>query len=728
MHAKDTMRRLGLGLCLLVSVGLETLGQPPASPRGKTQDWPYYGGPGQTRYSPLKQITRENVNQLQVAWTFDTKETANYATETQPIMVNGVFYGLTPTHEVIALDAATGKLLWKYDSGIAGRGPNRGLTYWTDGKAQRIFVGVGLYLYAIDARTGKASAGFGRDGRVDLREGLGRDPGTLSLGLDTPGVVYKNLLIVGGRMGETRGSPPGDIRAYDARTGKIRWTFHTIPHPGEFGYDTWPKDAWTYAGSANSWAGMALDEKRGLVFVPTGSASSDFYGFDRHGDNLFANSVIALKADTGERVWHFQGVKHDIWDRDFDSPPTLVSIKRNGKTIDAVAQTSKQGWLYLLDRTTGKPLFPIELRSYPPSTVPGEQAADTQGLPTKPAPLSRQRLTEEMLTNRTPEAHQWAVEKFRTLRSDGQFLPFALGQDTVLFPGFDGGAEWGGSAFDPETGLIYVNANDVPWWTRLVENKGGTSSGQLYLSNCASCHRDDMRGSVGAIPSLIDLRGKRNAEEIAAIIQQGGGRMPAFANLSAEQRAGIAGYVLGSPDKELPGQAAPSAELMPYRFTGYNKFLDPDGYPAVVPPWGTLNAIDLSTGEYAWKIPFGEYPELAAKGIKDTGTDNYGGPIVTAGGLVFIGATNFDKKFRAFDKKSGKLLWETVLPQSGNGTPITYEVGGRQYVVICASTHVRGIMDSHLRLGGAAAENLPPTSYVAFALPETGKIGSGKEK
>ena len=702
---------LALGWCVLTYTGV-AFAQGPAAAKGKTQDWPLYGGPNQTRYSPLKQITRENANQLQVAWTYDTTE-PDGAIETQPIMVNGVLYGLTPSHKIVALDAATGKLLWKHDSGVRGAGSNRGLTYWTDGKDQRIFAAVSFYVHAVDARTGQTVPGFGEAGRVDLRQGLGRDPEKVSLGLATPGVIYKDLLIVGGRMGETRGSPPGDIRAYDVRTGKVRWTFHTIPHPGEFGYDTWPKDAWMYSGSANSWPGMVVDQRRGMVFVPTGSASSDFYAFDRLGDNLFANSLIALKADTGERVWHFQAIKHDIWDRDFDSPPTLVSIKRDGKTIDAVAQTSKQGFVYLFDRTNGKPLFPIEYREYPPSTVPGEKTAATQGLPTKPAPFSRQSLTADMLTNRSPEAHAAVAEQFRTMRSGGQFLPFALGQDTINFPGFDGGAEWGGSAFDPETGLIYINANDVPWYTKLVDNEGGTSSRQLYLSNCAGCHKDDMTGSPTAIPSLVDLRGKRTAAQVAATIQGGAGRMPGFPLLTARQRVGIAEHVLGGPDKEIQPEASPQAA--PYRITGLHKFLDPDGYPAVVPPWGTLNAINLSTGEYAWKIPFGEYPELVAKGMKDTGSENYGGPVVTAGGVLFIGATIFDRKFRAFDKTNGKLLWETVMPQSGNATPITYEVGGRQYVVIYSATLGR-------RGGDKGAEKKSaPASYIAFALPEGGK-------
>ncbi len=717
----------GLVICLLMSFAAGAAAQVASGTQGKTQDWPYYGGPGQTRYSPLKQITRENVNQLQVAWSYDPGE-AGGPTETQPIMVKGIVYGLTASHKIIALDAATGKLLWKSDVGLESRGTKRGLVYWTDGKEERLFLGLQNYLCAVDAKSGKPVPSFGNAGRVDLREGLGRDPRTLTVGLNTPGVIYRDLLIVGATMGESRPSPPGDVRAYDVRTGKLRWSFHTIPHPGEFGYDTWPKDAWTYSGSANNWAGMSVDQRRGLVFVPTGSASTDFYGFDRHGDNLFANSVIALKADTGQRVWHFQGVKHDIWDRDFDSPPTLVTVKRDGKTVDAVAQTSKQGWLYLFDRASGKPLFPIEYRSYPPSPVPGEKTAETQGLPTKPAAFARQRLTEDTLTNRTPEARKWALDQFRTFRNDGQFLPLAVEQNTVIMPGFDGGAEWGGSAFDPDTGIIYVNSNDVAWVTSLVKNEGGTGGRQYYLNNCAACHKDDMTGAPPAIPSLVAYRAGHGAPDVDQMIRQGSGRMPAFPNLTASERAVLAQYVItgkeDAPDSK-PTQLNPlgmfnlngaglsevsTPNLIPYRMTGYNKFLDPDGYPAVAPPWGTLNAIDLNTGEYAWKIPFGEYPELAAMGVKDTGTENYGGPIVTAGGLVFIGATVFDRKFRAFDKTTGKLLWETLLPQSGNSTPITYEVGGRQYVVI----HATGLG----RRGGDRGTSAPSGGiYVAFALP-----------
>jgi len=667
-------------------------------------NWPAYGGsPEGTRYSPLKQINKANVAQLKEAWRYDTADGAG-ASQTQPIMVDGVLYGITPKHKTVAIDAATGKRLWQFDSGMEGNSPNRGLVYWSDaqGKNRRIFAGVRSYLYALDATTGKPIPEFGNAGRIDLRQGLGRTTDGVSIVLTTPGVIYKDLLILGGRMPEALPSAPGDVRAFDVRTGKMRWQFHTIPHPGELGFDTWPKEGWTYAGSANNWAGMAVDAKRGIVFVPTGSSASDFYGADRLGDNLFANSLVALKAETGERIWHFQAVKHDIWDRDFPSPPTLVTVQRDGRKIDAVAQTSKQGWLYLFDRANGKPLFPMEARAFPASDVPGEQTAKTQMVPLKPAPFARQQLTAEGLTKRTPEVAEWAKQRFAGFRSNGQFVPFTTTQETVIFPGFDGGAEYGGSAFDPDTGLLYVNANDVAWTSSLVANGAASTAKSTYLSQCAVCHGDQLQGSPPQFPALRDMTG-RTAEQLIATIRQGSGRMPPFPAISAKDLDGLVKFLLSGESKE--GLNAAETTGPKYRFTGYHKFLDPDGYPAVAPPWGTLNAINLNTGEYAWKVPLGEYPELAAQGIRDTGSENYGGPVVTAGGLVFIAATNFDKKRRAFDKATGKLLWEATLPFSANATPITYTVAGKQYVVIYAS-------------GGKDKRGTPTGGvYVAFALP-----------
>ena len=352
------------------------------------------------------------------------------------------------------------------------------------------------------------------------------------IAMTSPGVVYKDLLIVGGREPESLPCAPGDIRAYDVRTGKLRWSFHTIPHPGEFGYETWPKDAWKYSGAANNWGGMAVDTRRGIVFAPTGSASSDFYGADRVGDDLFANCLIALDAETGKRIWHFQGVKHDLWDRDFPSPPVLVTVDRDGKQVDAVAETSKQGYVFLFNRATGEPLFPIEYHSFPPSNVPGEVAATTQPLPTKPAPFARQLFTEDMVTNRTPEVHQWALEEFRKFRSQGQFVPFSAGKDTVVFPGFDGGAEWGGPAVDPETKILYVNSNDVVTYGAVEENTPNDPTGRhVYLNQCAICHHDDLAGAPPDFPSLQNIGTRMSQKDIGDIIRQGRGRMPAFTNL-----------------------------------------------------------------------------------------------------------------------------------------------------------------------------------------------------
>jgi quinoprotein glucose dehydrogenase len=668
-------------------------------------DWPAYGGdPQGTRYSTLTQINRSNVSQLQVAWQFDPGEgTPTGRFQGQPIVVNGVLYSVTPGSGVVSLDGATGKLKWSWKSGEHSVG--RGISFWTDGKDQRLLAGFGRYIYAIDAASGKAFSDFGRAGRIDLQYDLDRDPEQQSVSLTTPGVIYKDLLIVGGRESESLPASYGDIRAYDVHTGKLRWTFHTIPRPGEYGYETWPKKAWTYTGAANNWAGMAVDVKRGLVYVPTGSAAADFYGANRIGDDLFANTLLALDAATGKRIWHFQGVKHDMWDRDFPSPPTLVTVRHDAKSVDAVAQTTKQGFVFLFDRANGAPLFPIEYRHVPPSTVEGEVAARTQPFSLKPAPFARQLLTEDMLTTRTPQAHQWALDQFKTLRSEGLFVPFMVGKETVLFPGFDGGAEWGGSALDPATGVLYVNANDIAWTSSMRRTMSATSLGrQTYLNQCAACHGESRSGSAG-FPSLLGIATRRTHAQIAEIIRNGSGRMPGFSSLPPETLAQLIQYVTSGKAKEAT-RVAPSSTDMKYEFTGYHRWYDPDGYPAVAPPWGTLNAIDLNSGEYAWKIPLGEYPELAEQGLKDTGTENYGGPIVTAGGLVFIGATNFDKKLRAFDKDTGKLLWETVMVNSGNATPITYEANGKQFVVIAA-------------FGGYTGARPAPSggAFVAFALP-----------
>jgi quinoprotein glucose dehydrogenase len=693
-----------VGICaawlLLVALLGDSQNRNQASRQALNRDWATYGGdPQNTHYSPLAQINRSNVKQLQVAWTYDTGERGGL--ETSPLIINGVLYGITPTQKIFALDAVTGRQLWKFDSGILGTQPDRGLAYWSSNDDKRILVGVMNYVYALDAATGNPIRTFGASGRIDLRENLGRDPQTQWTPLTSPGIVYRDLLIVGARSPETLPAPPGDIRAYDVRTGKLRWSFHTIPHPGEFGYDTWPKNAWKYSGAANNWAGMALDPVRGIVYAPTGSAAFDFYGANRLGDDLFADTLIALDASTGRRIWHFQGVRHDLWDRDFPAPPALVTLRRDGKTVDAVAQTTKQGFIYVFDRVTGEPLFPIAYRNVPASTVPGEVAATEQPFVTTPAPFARQRLTAELLTNRTPAAHQWAVDEFRKMRSEGQFVPLSVGIDTVIFPGFDGGGEWGGPAVDPETGILYVNANEMAWTAELGPNTAENSPRAMYMSQCSGCHGDKRTGSAG-IPSLVNVGSRLTRAQIAETIKNGQGRMSGFPNLPASEVAALTNFLTSGESKKIKG-ADPPAPDMNYRFTGYRKFLDPDGYPAVVPPWGTLSAINLNTGEYVWKVNLGEYPELAVLGMTNTGSENYGGPIVTAGGLVFIAATDFDRKLRALDKSTGELLWEMTLPFAGNATPATYEVDGRQYLVVAAG-------------GGKDLKSPSGGVYVAFAL------------
>jgi len=762
-------------------------------------NWPMIGGtPGNAHYSMLKQINRSNVHELQKVWEFDTGQSGGL--ETTPIVVDSILYALTPTQQIIALNGATGQLLWKFDSGIKGTQPDRGIAYWTDGKERRLLAGIMNFVYALDPVTGEVVPSFGKNGRIDLREDLGREPELQSIALTSPGVIYKDLLIVGGRNPETLPAPPGDIRAYDVRTGSLRWAFHTIPHPREFGYETWPKDAWQTSGAANNWAGMAVDLKRGIVYVPTGSAAPDFYGKTRIGDDLFADTLLALDAETGKRLWHFQGVHHDLWDRDFPAPPILVSVTRNGAEIPAVAQTTKQGFLYLFDRVDGSPLFTIKEKAYPLSTTPGETSSPIQPYPLVPEPFARQNVTEDTLTNRSPEAHAWAVKRLGEILHDGPFVPLSMGKDTLVSPSFEGGAEWGGPAVDPETDVLYINANNYASIGALDVISGGSPGRIIYLNQCSVCHGEHLQGST-EFPSLVDITHRLPLQQITASIHEGKGRMPAIpleprplrdlidylatnedqpsgsegasleqapqsstnsvnhdpprqagadvyetncAICHGEKLEGIApsfpavlgvgsrysdqtlleliragkGRMPGFPDLpsrdtdallkflRAPAKSAEPEDSKQYFMTGYRRFVDPEGYPATLTPWGTLNALDLKTGKYLWQIPLGQYPELVAKGMPDTGSENYGGPIVTAGGLIFIAATNFDHKIRAFDKTTGKLLWEATLPFAGNATPATYETGGRQYLVIAA--------------GSTSMNPRGPTGgvYVAFALPQ----------
>ena len=659
-------------------------------------EWPVNGGVDNIRYSTLTQIDKNNVSRLAVAWTYDSHDAfTGSEMQSNPIVVNGKLYVTTPTLKVVALDAATGREIWKFDpsGGVApgARFRHRGVAIGHG----RVFVTYRNWLYALNADTGLPLKTFGSDGRVDMREGLGRPAERLSVTASTPGVVFEDLLIIGNTVPETLPSAPGDIRAYDVNTGRIRWSFHTIPHPGEFGYDTWPRDAWQIAGGANAWAGVAVDQKNAMVFAATGSASFDFYGANRIGDDLFADCVLALDARTGTRIWHFQGLHHDLWDLDFPAAPNLVTVTRDGKKVDAVAQVTKTGFVFVLDRKTGAPLFPIEERPIAPSAIPGEHASATEPFPVRPPRFTRSGPTEGMLTRRTPEAHAAVLEQFRKLKAGTFATPSFEG--TIIFPGVDGGAEWGGAAFDPESALLYVNANEMPWIVRLIENNDTS----LYEAKCAACHRSDRKGSPAA-PSLIDVGSRKSREQIADVIRHGTGRMPAFPDFGAKNVNDLVDFLLTGIDKGKDPNVLREPTYVKYRSDGETLWRDPDGFPPLTPPWGTLSAIDLDAGTIRWQIPFGEFPELAAKGLRNTGSDNYGGPIVTASGLLFIGATNFDRKFHAYDKATGKLLWETTLPAAGNATPSIYSIGGREYVVIVC--------------GGGKNGAPSGSSVVAFAL------------
>lgn len=657
------------------------------------------GGPNNIRYTPLSQITPGNVGHLQVAWTYDSHDAfKDSEMQSNPIIVDGVLYATTPKLRVVALGAASGRELWSFDPNTSGEKPhryrNRGVTVYRD----RVFFTYRNFLWALDKKTGKPMGSFGDNGRIDLRQGLDRAAESLTVSASSPGVIFEDSIILGSTVPETLPGSPGHIRAFDANTGKLRWIFHTIPHPGEFGYETWPKEAYKISGGANAWSGLAIDSKLGLVFAATGSASFDFYGANRHGDNLFANCILALDARTGQRVWHFQSIQHDVWDYDFPAAPSLVTLTRNGRKIEALAQITKTGYVYVFDRRTGEPLFPIARRKVPASPVDGEKLSETQPYPVKPPPFARQVLSEDMLTTRTPEAHAAVLAAFRKF-DKGLFYP-PTPRGTIIFPGVDGGGEWGGAAFDPETGLLYVNSNEMPWIIRLVSRENESA----YKSHCASCHREDLKGTPPSFPSLVNIAQRRSREEIAGIVRQGEGRMPGFASLGNQAIANIVDFLITG--RHRAGDAAKTSKdpnWLTYRNDGYTIFRDPDGYPAITPPWGTLNAVDLNQGEIRWKIPFGEFPELAAKGMKNTGSDNYGGPVVTASGVLFIGATNFDRKFHAYDKLSGKLLWETELPAAGNATPSVYEINGREFVVIAC--------------GGGKNGAPPGGSIVAFALP-----------
>lgn len=663
-----------------------------SSIKDKSDSWTgYLGGPDRNHFSMLSQIDTNNVAQLEIAWTYASPDTGQM--QMNPIMINGVVYGVTSALKAFALDAETGKELWLYADSASRSGTSRGVAYWEDENDKRIFYSVGDHLVALNAQDGKRIASFGKNGQVNLHAGLPDGAKNKFIGSTTPGTIYQDLIIIPVRVGEDSGAAPGYVRAFNVRTGKLVWTFHTIPHPGELGYETWPEDAWKNinVGAVNNWTGMALDEKTGTVFIPLGSAAPDFYGANRKGNNLFANCLLALNANDGSYKWHFQMMHHDLWDRDPPAPPNLITVTKNGKKIDAVAQVTKQGYVYVFNRNTGESLFPIKEIPALSSSLPGEQTSATQPVPVLPEPFARQayQLTENDISPFAPNKEN--LKKILLAADKRLFAPPDT-TNVIMLPGYDGGAEYGGAGADPENGILYVNANEMAWFLRMERrtelNTGDytkprvTAGEQIYQDNCSSCHGEDRQGDESSgFPNLNELAQKRTRQFALNIITSGKDMMPGFPYLAKEDKQLLVDYLFGVEKKEAFVENKSSVPQDLYQFTGYKKFLDENGLPAISPPWGTLTAIDLNSGKHIWQTTLGSTPGLPDQDTNPTGCENYGGPLITENGLLLIAGTK-DGMFRAFNRFSGKQLWQTKLPAASFATPAMYSIHGKQYIVL----------------------------------------------
>ena len=672
-------------------------------------DWgEYLGGPDRNHYSTLHQIDTLNVKQLEIAWSYETPDEGQM--QMNPVVVNGILYGVSSALKAFALDAATGRQLWLYEDSVVTGNVSRGVAYWENGNDKRIFYTAGSRLIALNATDGKLITSFGINGKLDLHTGLPEEAKDKFITSTTPGTIYKDLIIMPVRVAEDAGAAPGDVRAFDVRTGKLVWQFHTIPHPGEKGYETWPAEAYKNinVGAVNNWAGMALDVKTGTLFIPLGSAAPDFYGANRIGNDLYGNCLLALNAADGAYKWHYQMVHHDLWDRDPPAPPNLITVTINGKTIDAVAQVTKQGYTFVFDRNTGRPLFPINEVAAPASVLPGEQASLTQPVPSLPKPFARMwHLTENDISPFA--ANKDELRKTLMATDKSLFAPPGT-SDLLLLPGYDGGAEYGGAAADPQKGILYVNANEMAWFLKLEKAGAGdgknntmTAGEQVYSSYCSGCHgKDRMGNAASGYPNLTVEAQKNTPQYVQQVITNGKGMMPAFSNISKEDKQRVVDYLFNVEKKEAASTNLSSVQQDVYKHSGYQKFLDDKGLPAITPPWGTLTAIDLNTGNHLWQITLGTTPGLPNQDTNPTGCENYGGPVVTENGLLFIAATK-DGMFRAFNKYTGKLLWQVKLPAASFATPAMYSVNGKQYIVVAC--------------GGEKLGTPKGNKVVAFALP-----------
>ncbi|MEB2779298.1 PQQ-binding-like beta-propeller repeat protein [Algoriphagus sp. C2-6-M1] len=673
-------------------------------------DWPeYYGDGARSHYSMLEQIDTSNVSKLKIAWTYSSggADTIRNRSQIQsnPIIIDGVLYGVSAATEAFAIESDSGKELWKTDIKENEGTTSRGVTYWSHEGDKRIFFGAGRWLYALDAGTGKLIETFGKQGRIDLKVGIDRPGADNYVTSNTPNTIYKDLIITGSRVSESESALLGDIRAYDARDGSLAWIFHTIPEEDEAGYETWfPTNPRQRLGGANSWMGMAIDRERGIVYVPTGSAAFDFYGGNRKGDNLYANSLLALNANDGKLLWHYQVVHHDIWDRDLPAPPNLFTITRDDKKIDVVSVITKQGYTFIFDRVTGKHIYPIEEVAFPQEAASGEYPSPTQPIPTKPAPFTRQSFTSNDFNSFVANKDS-LIDILVQANTGSPYTPITE-KMTIIYPGTDGGGQWGGAATDP-AGVLYIPAKEIPVYTSLIlrsneSDQLASSENTLYNLYCSNCHGKDLNGSHdGSYPGLRNIKTRLTRDQLLTLMGNGRGMMPSFSHISMSERDAIANFLLDlDVDKEVE---AKQNNFSAYQHTGYNRWYDTNGYPVNAPPWGTLTAIDGNTGQRRWQVPLGEYKELTAKGVSPTGTDNYGGPLVTAGGLIFIAATP-DEKIRAFKKSTGELVWEHELPAAGYATPSTYRINGKQYIVIAC--------------GGGKLKSKSGDKYVAFSLED----------
>ena len=743
MQAGAWVLVVGTAATLYVRHPLQTVDAATAATRSSNVSWTTYGGSNSDdQYSTLKQINRTNAKDLKQIWFYPAGNNG-FRYGSNPLVIDGVMYVYGKDNTVVALNAATGKEVWTYDTHSPKLISHRGMTYWEskDRSDRRILFSMNNFLHEIDARTGKDVKSFGKDGAVDLRQGLGRDPsGMRQIQSNTPGRVFENLYITGAATGEGYESPPGDIRAFDVVTGKLAWQFHTIPHPGEMGYDTWPKDAYKYVGGTNNWGEFSIDEKRGIVYFPLGSPTYDFYGADRHGMNLFSDCLLALDARTGKYIWHFQTTHHDLWDYDLMTGPKLMTIKHDGKMVDVVVQAGKNGFVYVFDRTNGKPIWPIEERPVPKSDVPGEQSWPTQPFPTHVPPFARQKFTPDMVNPyiSDPKEREEIREQIKAARQEGIFTPPSLAT-TMETPGNNGGANWGSASIDPATSTYYVVSKDAPSLLHLapkppkreIAGPPETKGLVVYLQNCQTCHMVNRKGQPPAIPSLEGVVDRVGADRVRNAVRNGMAPMPAFPDLEDADIDHLLAY-LKSPEKaNLPSDMmarimAPPQVTSPKLgpggiryWTGYGYMNSKDGLAAISPPWSTLTAYDMNKGEIKWQIPLGEVKELAEKGIRNTGSYwPRGGAVVTAGGLIVVG-TRSDSKIHIYDKDTGKQITELEVAGGPEGIPTIYEVNGRQYIAMSARASSDKVVGDQPKLSAKSDEPAEQTQgYYVFALPE----------